>query len=236
MGTRKQIGRGGLFRGSADAGGDGNGKSIARRGAGGYSADIMKQRKAIVERNTRETQIRVELNVDGNGKYQIDTGMPFFNHMLELFAKHSLFDLKLKARGDLAVDFHHTVEDVGLALGDALNQALGDRKGIERYGFSLMPMDETLSRVAVDLGGRPYLVLERANKQKRILDFELHLLGEFLRAFTTQARMNLHIHQMYGTDAHHAYESVFKGLARAMKVACRRDPRVKGVPSSKGVL
>lgn len=196
----------------------------------------MKQRKAIVERNTRETQIRLELNVDGHGKYQIDTGMPFFNHMLELFAKHSLFDLKLKATGDLAVDFHHTVEDVGLALGDALNQALGDRKGIERYGFSLMPMDETLSRVALDLGGRPYLVLERANKQKRILDFELHLLGEFLRAFTTQARMNLHIHQMYGTDAHHAYESVFKGLARSMKMACSRDPRVKGVPSSKGIL
>ncbi len=196
----------------------------------------MKKRKAMVERKTRETQIRVELDVDGNGRYEIETGLPFFNHMLELFAKHSLFDLKLKAAGDLAVDHHHTVEDAGLALGDALNQALGDRKGIERYGFSLMPMDETLSRVALDLGGRPYLVLEMANKKKKILDFELALLGEFLRAFTTQARMNLHIHQMYGTDAHHAWESVFKGMARAMKAACRRDPRVKGVPSSKGIL
>lgn len=196
----------------------------------------MKKRKAIVERNTRETQIRVDLDVDGNGRYEIDTGLPFFNHMLELFAKHSLIDLKLKATGDLAVDHHHTVEDVGLALGEALNQALGDRKGIERYGFSLMPMDETLSRVALDLGGRPYLVLAMANKKKKILDFELSLLGEFLRAFATQARMNLHVCQLYGKDAHHAHESVFKGMARALKAACRRDPRVKGVPSSKGVL
>jgi imidazoleglycerol-phosphate dehydratase len=194
------------------------------------------KRKATVVRDTRETQIRVELDVDGNGIYEIETGIPFFNHMLELFAKHSLFDLKLKATGDLAVDYHHTVEDVGLALGDALNQALGDRKGIERYGFSLMPMDETLSRVALDLGGRPYLVYEMANKKKKILDFELSLLGEFLRAFVTQARMNLHGAQLYGADAHHAHESVFKGMARAMKAACTRDPRVKGVPSSKGVL
>lgn len=196
----------------------------------------MKTRKAIIERKTRETQIRVELNVDGHGTYQIETGLPFFNHMLELFAKHSLLDLNLRAKGDLAVDHHHTVEDVGLALGDALNQALGERKGIERYGFSLLPMDETLSRVALDLGGRPYLVLQMANKKKKILDFELSLLGEFLRAFVTQARMNLHIHQLYGADAHHAWESVFKGLARALKMACRHDPRVKGVPSSKGIL
>ena len=196
----------------------------------------MKKRKAIVRRETRETQIRAELDVDGSGSYEIETGLPFFNHMLELFAKHSLCDLKLKATGDLAVDHHHTVEDVGLALGDALNQALGDRKGIERYGFSLMPMDETLTRVALDLGGRPYLVLEMANKKKKILDFELSLLGEFLRAFATQARMNLHVRQFYGTDGHHAWESVFKGLARALKAACRRDPRVKGVPSSKGIL
>ena len=167
----------------------------------------MKKRKAIVERKTRETQIRAELDVDGSGSYEIETGLPFFNHMLELFAKHSLFDLTLKATGDLAVDHHHTVEDVGLALGDALNQALGDRKGVERYGFSLMPMDETLTRVALDLGGRPYLVLDMANKKKKILDFELALLGEFLRAFTTQARMNLHVRQFYGTDGHHAWGS-----------------------------
>ncbi len=196
----------------------------------------MNARKAIVERNTRETRIRVELDVDGGGTYEIDTGLPFLNHMLELCAKHALFDLKLRAAGDLAVDHHHTVEDVGLALGEALDKALGDRQGIERYGFSLMPMDDALSRVVVDLGGRPYLVLDIANKKKKILDFELALLGEFFRAFTTQARLNLHIRQFYGADAHHAWESVFKGLARALKTACRRDPRVQGVPSSKGVL
>lgn len=194
------------------------------------------QRSARVERNTRETQIRIELKVDGSGKSEISTGMPFFDHMLELLTRHSLFDLKLLAKGDLEVDHHHTVEDVGLALGDALNQALGDRKGIERYGFSLMPMDETLSRVALDLGGRPYLVFEMATRKRKILDFELSLLEEFMRAFVTQARMNLHIHQLYGKDAHHAYESVFKGLARALRVACRHDPREKGVPSSKGLL
>ena len=196
----------------------------------------MKTRKAQVVRNTRETQIRLELDVDGSGKYQIETGLPFLNHMLELMSKHALFNLNLKATGDLEVDYHHTVEDVGLALGEALNQALGDRKGIERYGCSLMPMDETLSRVALDLGGRPYLVLEMACRKKKILDFELSLLHEFLRGFVTQARMNLHIRQFYGADAHHAWESVFKGLARALKMACRIDPRVDGVPSSKGVL
>lgn len=196
----------------------------------------MKTRKAQVVRNTRETQIRLELDVDGSGKYQIETGLPFLNHMLELMSKHALFNLNLKTTGDLKVDYHHTVEDVGLALGEALNQALGDRKGIERYGFSLMPMDETLSRVALDLGGRPYLVLEMACRKKKILDFELSLLHEFLRGFVTQARMNLHIRQFYGADAHHAWESVFKGLARALKMACRIDPRVDGVPSSKGVL
>ena len=196
----------------------------------------MKTRKAQVVRNTRETQIRLELDVDGSGKYQIETGLPFLNHMLELMSKHALFNLNLKATGDLEVDYHHTVEDVGLALGEALNQALGDRKGIERYGFSLMPMDETLSRVALDLGGRPYLVLEMACRKKKILDFELSLLHEFLRGFVTQARMNLHIRQFYGADARRAWESVFKGLARALKMACKIDPRVDGVPSSKGVL
>lgn len=212
------------------------GNPLRGRTGRGILRAMMKVRQATVERKTRETQIRAELNVDGRGRYRIETGLPFFNHMLELFAKHALFDLKLRATGDLAVDYHHTVEDIGLALGEALNRALGDRRGIERYGFSLLPMDETLSRVALDLGGRPYLVLEMANKKKKILDFELGLLGEFLRAFATQARLNLHVRQFYGTDAHHAWESVFKGLARALKAACRRDPRVRGVPSSKGIL
>ena len=193
-------------------------------------------RATMLERNTRETQIRVELDVDGTGQYAIETGIPFFNHMLELFAKHSLFDLNLKAVGDLDVDDHHTVEDVGLALGDALNAALGDRKGIERYGFALLPMDETLARVALDLGGRPYLVMEMATRRKFIRTFDLGLLEEFMRAFSTQARMNLHIAQLYGKDPHHAYESVFKGLARALRMAVRRNPREPGIPSSKGVL
>ena len=211
-------------------------KSVARGGRDGYGGGMNNKRIASVERNTTETRIKLELDVDGGGVYEIDTGIPFFNHMLELMTKHALFDLKLKCTGDLDVDYHHTVEDVGLALGDALNQALGDRKGIHRYGFSLLPMDETLSRVVLDLGGRPYLVYEMANKEKKILEFDLSLLGEFLRAFVTQARMNLHVAQLYGADAHHAHESVFKGLARALKMACTRDPRVKGVPSSKGVL
>ena len=206
-------------------------------GGGAFNVGGMKaKRTAVVERNTRETRIRVELDIDGSGTTDIETGVPFFNHMLELLGKHALFDLTIRADGDLEVDDHHTVEDVGLALGTALREALGDRRGIVRYGFSLLPMDETLARVAVDLGGRPYLVMEMANRSKRIKLFELGLLHEFMRAFATEARMNLHAAQLYGTDAHHAYESVFKGLARSLRMACARDPRESGVPSSKGVL
>lgn len=196
----------------------------------------MKARKAAGKRTTKETDIRVEVNLDGTGKYSVDTGIGFLDHMLELWSKHSLIDLKLKARGDLQVDYHHTVEDVGLVLGEALNQALRDRKGIRRYGWSYMPMDDTLSRVVVDLGGRPYLVYDISNPKKKIRDFDAGLIEEFFRALSTQARMNLHIAQLYGKDAHHAYESVFKGFARALRMACERDPRATGVPSSKGVL
>lgn len=196
----------------------------------------MKKRIGKVIRETRETQISIKINLDGDGRSRVDTGLPFFNHMLELLSKHSLIDLELKATGDLAVDYHHTVEDVGLALGDALCQALADRRGIGRYGWCLLPMDDALSRVALDLGGRPYLVFEMANKRKKILDFDLGLIPEFLRAFTTQGKMNLHIRQFYGNDPHHAYEAVFKGLARALRMACAIDPRVRGIPSSKGVI
>lgn len=196
----------------------------------------MKQRKAKIARKTKETDISVELNIDGSGLYRIETELPFLSHMLDLFAKHALIDLTIKAKGDLEVDYHHTVEDLGLVLGDALNKALGDRRGIERYGWCVLPMDDSLSRVALDLGGRPYLVFEMANKKRKIRDFDLGLIEEFFRAFTTQARMNLHIRQMYGKDPHHAYESVFKGLAKALKMAVARDPRVKGVPSSKGKM
>ena len=194
----------------------------------------MKKRTAKIERKTRETQITLELGLDGKGAYSINTGVPFFDHMLELLAKHAVLDLKLKAVGDLDVDYHHTVEDVGLALGDALNQALGDRKGIARYGFSLLPMDEALSRVAVDLGGRPYLVYEMNMRRRMIRDFDTRILKHFFRSFSEQAKMNLHIAQLYGEDIHHAYESVFKGVARALYMACAVDPRVTGVPSSKG--
>jgi imidazoleglycerol-phosphate dehydratase len=196
----------------------------------------MKARKAKLSRKTKETDITVELNLDGEGVYSIDTQMPFIDHMLDLFSKHSLIDVKLKARGDLEVDYHHTVEDVGLVLGQALDEALGDRKGIRRYGWALLPMDDALSRVAVDLGGRPYLVYDIANRKRKIRDFDLGLIEEFFRAFIVQGKMNLHIAQLYGKEPHHAYESVFKGLARAMRMACEPDARMKGVPSSKGTL
>ncbi len=196
----------------------------------------MKQRVGLVKRNTRETRIEVVLNLDGAGRPDINTGLPFLDHMIELLARHGLMDLKLKAAGDLAVDYHHTVEDVGLCLGAALDQALGDRSGIVRYGFALIPMDEALGRVALDLGGRPWLDLKMACRRRKILDFDLGLVEELLRAFTVQARMNLHATQLYGNEPHHAYEAIFKGLARALRMAVARDPREKGIPSSKGVV
>lgn len=196
----------------------------------------MSNRTASLSRKTTETDISIRLDLDGQGVYSVETGIPFFNHMLELFARHALIDLEVQAQGDLAVDYHHTVEDVGLALGECLDQALGDRRGITRYGWCLLPMDETLSRVAIDLGGRPFLVYSIANRKRKIRDFDVQLLEEFFRAFMTQSRMNLHIAQLYGKDVHHAYESVFKGLARALRMAVAPDPREKGVPSSKGTL
>jgi imidazoleglycerol-phosphate dehydratase len=194
----------------------------------------MKARTSRVKRDTRETQISIGLNLDGTGKYTVDTGLPFLNHMLELFSRHSLIDLKLKATGDLDVDYHHTVEDIGLALGTAIDKALGDRKGIRRYGASTIPMDESLSRVVVDLGGRPFLVKRMACKKRKLLDFELSLFDDFFQSFVVQARMNLHIDQELGQEAHHAFESVFKALARAMRMACEPDPRDTAIPSSKG--
>jgi imidazoleglycerol-phosphate dehydratase len=196
----------------------------------------MKPRKAVVRRATRETKIVAELNIDGSGRCGVKTGMPFLDHMIELLARHSLFDLTIEARGDLHVDYHHTVEDVGLVLGQALDRALGTRRGINRYGWSMAPMDESMSRAAVDLGGRPYLTYQVANRRKRILDFDLGLVEEFFRAFTVRARMNLHVAHLYGKDPHHAYESVFKAVARALRQACAPDPREKGLPSSKGKI
>ena len=196
----------------------------------------MKERIAEVKRKTSETDIRIGINIDGTGKSRIDTGMPFFDHMLESFSKHSLIDMTVAAKGDLAVDYHHTVEDIGLCIGEALDKALGNRSGIVRYGSSLLPMDDALSRVAVDLGGRPYLVYEVANRKRKIGDFDLGLVGEFMQSLCVQARINLHVAQLYGKEAHHAYESMFKALAKALLMACTRDPRVKGLPSSKGKI
>jgi len=196
----------------------------------------MSERTSQIERNTRETQIKLQLDLDGNGVANIDTGVPFFDHMLELFTKHSLINLDIQATGDIEVDYHHTVEDVGIVLGDAVNEALGDRKGIRRYGWCLMPMDETLSRVAIDLGGRPYMVFEVDHPERKIRDFDLGLIEEFWRSFVTQGRLNLHATYLYGKDVHHAYESIFKGVAKALDYAITRDERVQGVPSSKGTI
>lgn len=193
-------------------------------------------RRASLKRQTRETRIQATLDLDGTGRTHVSTGIPFMDHMLALFGRHGLMDLSLEAEGDLDVDYHHTVEDVGLVLGSALDQALGDRKGISRYGFCLLPMDESLSEVSLDLGGRPFLVYRIANRKRRIRDFDVGLIEEFFRAFVVQSRMNLHVSHRYGADPHHAFESVFKGVARALRAAVVRDPRESGIPSSKGVL
>ncbi|MBN1557941.1 MAG: imidazoleglycerol-phosphate dehydratase HisB [Lentisphaerae bacterium] len=196
----------------------------------------MKQRKARVERKTKETQIAAAVNLDGKGVYRVETGLPFLNHMLELLSRHALADMTIKAQGDLEVDYHHTVEDLGLVLGEALDKALGTRRGITRYGWSLIPMDDALSGAAVDLGGRPYLVYHIANRRRKIRDFDLKLIEEFFRALVVKARMNLHIVNLYGEEPHHAYESVFKAVARALRMAVSRDPRETGLPTSKGKL
>ena len=193
-------------------------------------------RKAEVERITMETKIKLSLNLDGTGAGEIDTGIGFFDHMLELLKKHALIDLSVKAEGDLDVDYHHTVEDVGLVLGKAIDEALGDRKGITRYGFASVPMDEALCETSLDLGGRPFLVFVSSMKHLMVRDFEVKLLEEFFRAVSVEARANIHLRQIYGDEAHHMCEGIFKSFARALRQAVKVDPAEKGVPSSKGVL
>ena len=193
-------------------------------------------RSAEFARTTRETDIKIKLDLDGTGACKVDTGIGFLDHMLVLFAKHALVDLTVAAKGDVEVDYHHTVEDVGLVLGSCINKALGDRKGICRYGFFLLPMDEALCEVSLDLGGRPFLVFSSPMKHMQVRDFEVKLLEEFFRALTGEARMNLHVRQVYGDEAHHVCEAVFKGFARALRMAVGLDPREQGVPSSKGVI
>ena len=193
-------------------------------------------RSAEIERNTKETKIRLSLNLDGEGNGEINTGIGFFNHMLELLKKHALIDLSVACEGDLDVDYHHTVEDVGLVFGQALNKALGERKGITRYGFASVPMDEALCETSLDLGGRPFLVFTSDKKHLMVRDFEVKLLEEFFRAVSVEGRLNIHAREIYGDEAHHVCEGVFKSFARALRQAVGMDPREKGVPSSKGVL
>jgi imidazoleglycerol-phosphate dehydratase len=193
-------------------------------------------RHSVIERNTKETKIKLELNLDGSGEGTIATGIGFFDHMLELLKKHALIDLSVKADGDIHVDYHHTVEDVGLVFGQALNQALGDRKGIVRYGFASIPMDEALCETSLDLGGRPFVVVQSPMKHAFVKDFEVKLLEEFFRAVSVEARANIHLRQIYGDEAHHVCEGFFKSFARALRAAVKIDPAEKGVPSSKGVI
>ena len=194
-------------------------------------------RDSSVERNTKETQITGTLALDGTGQYQISTGIGFFDHMLELFAKHGAFDLTLQARGDLHVDQHHTVEDVGIVLGQLFSQALGDRRGINRAGYFVLPMDESLAVVAVDLGGRPALVFQSSVTVVHVGDLQLELLEDFFDGFTHHAGANLHAKVLYGRSNHHKIEAIFKCWARAMRYACSTDERLKDqLPSTKGLL
>ncbi|OGP95093.1 MAG: imidazoleglycerol-phosphate dehydratase [Deltaproteobacteria bacterium RBG_16_54_18] len=192
-------------------------------------------RKASVKRATKETVISLALTLDGTGKAEISTGIPFFDHMLTLLAMHGFFDLTLKAAGDLEVDFHHTVEDVGIAFGEGVKKALGDRTGIRRYGAALVPMDEALARVVLDISGRPYLGY-RVKARGKVKDFNLELVESFFKAVADNAGITLHIELLYGTNRHHIVEAIFKGFGRALDEATRLDKRRAGVPSTKGTL
>ena len=195
------------------------------------------ERVAEFERKTGETEIRLAINLDGSGTVQSRTGVPFLDHMLELFARHGLFDLDVQAQGDVDVDYHHTVEDVGIVLGQAVKQAVGDKLGIERYGFFLLPMDEALARVAIDLSNRPCLVYNVQVSNYMVRDFNICLVKEFFQAFANECGCNLHIQLEYGSEPHHIIEAIFKGFARALARATRIDPRQDGqLPSTKGLL
>ena len=193
-------------------------------------------RTATVVRTTKETDIRLALGLDGSGRYEVSTGVPFLDHMLELFARHGFFDVTVQAKGDLHVDLHHTVEDVGLVLGQALREALGEKTGIRRFGEATVPLDEALVSSIVDLSGRPFFAYEVKIKQAKIGTFDVELIHDFLLALTNQAAMNLHVRMLSGRNPHHIIEATFKSLARAMDVATQRDPRITGVPSTKGAL
>lgn len=193
-------------------------------------------RKGKITRKTKETRIILRLDLDGSGEHSISTGIPFFDHMLSLFAMHGFFDLHIEAEGDIGVDFHHTVEDVGICLGDGFREAVGDGKGLRRYGMAIIPMDETLVSVALDLSMRPYLVYNPGLKKRRVGLFDLDLIEEFYRAFINHGGITLHINTMYGKNSHHIIEAIFKGVGRALDMASSLDQRVRGVMSTKGTL
>lgn len=194
-------------------------------------------RTGSVSRNTKETQIDVSLNLDGTGEYSVDTGIGFLDHMMEQLSRHSLIDLTLKAKGDLHIDFHHTTEDTGIAIGEAFTEALGDRKGIRRYGDALVPMDETLTRVALDCSNRPYLIWKVDFSRPKLGDMDTELFKEWFQAFAQAAGITLHVENLYGENNHHIVESCFKALARSLRAAIELDPRkLDAVPSTKGVL
>jgi len=193
-------------------------------------------RRARISRKTKETGIKVDLNLDGSGKHHISTSIPFLDHMLTLLAAHGLFDLTIQAKGDTAVDFHHTVEDVGICLGSALKQALGGKEGLRRYGSAFVPMDESLASVHVDLSGRPHLVYHVPLRKRKIGDFDTELVKEFFQALVNNAGITLHAQVAYGSNGHHMVESLFKACGRALRQAVSRDEKIRGVPSTKGRL
>jgi imidazoleglycerol-phosphate dehydratase len=193
-------------------------------------------REAIIQRKTAETQIQMKLKIDGTGKSEVDSSLPFLDHMLTLWAKHGFFDFKLKSKGDIEIDDHHLVEDIGIALGNALAKAVGDKKGIKRYGIAYVPMDEALAQVILDVSGRPNLIYGVALSKKKIKDFDIDLIEHFFEALVQRSGLTLHIHVPYGRNPHHVLEAVFKAFGRALDQALQIDPRIKGVLSTKGVL
>ncbi len=194
-------------------------------------------RRAVIDRRTKETEIQITLTIEGSGRYAISTGIRFLDHMLELFARHGAFDLEVKAAGDLDVDQHHTVEDLGIALGEAVSKALGDRRGINRAGYFVMPMDETLAVVAIDLGGRAHAVVDTKVRVRHVGDLQSELVHDFFEGFAMGARANVHAKVLYGRSSHHHIEAIFKAFARALRVACSKDKQLaKALPSTKGLI
>jgi len=194
-------------------------------------------RRGVIDRRTTETQIQLAIGLEGRGRYEVRTGIRFLDHMLELFARHGAFDLKIACTGDLDVDQHHTVEDLGIALGEAITQALGDRRGINRAGYFIMPMDETLAVAAIDLGGRPHVAVDLKLKVRQVGDLQAELVHDFFEGFSIGARANVHVKVLYGRSSHHHIEAVFKAFARALRVACSKDKQLKTMlPSTKGLL